>query len=122
MSGGREFRGTFARTGFPRRRSRRRGALFVRSSGASVHAREVDETNTVVLAVFASFHLVRSARPWSGGPGGAGFEAFLGGPPGGGPCGGGGGREPGFRARPRGGAAAGRRCDSCPALLGIAHG
>jgi hypothetical protein len=31
----------------------RRGALFVRSSGGRVHARKVDNKNTVVLAVFA---------------------------------------------------------------------
>src|SRR5260370_34368713 len=94
MSGGREFRGTFARTGFPRRRSRRRGALFVRSSGARVHAREVDETDTVVLAVFASFHLVRSARPWSGGAGGAAFGALCWGTPAGVWGGGGGASGP----------------------------
>src|SRR5260370_17661156 len=117
MSGGREFRGTFARTGFPRRRSRRRGALFVRSSGASVHAREVDETNTVVLAVFASFHLVRSARPWSGGPGEAAYEALCGGTPAGVFGGGGGGGPRGLGAR--GGRAAPARAPSpfCPPPL-----
>src|SRR6266851_5668388 len=80
-SGAGRFRLTFARKVLPKKRSRRPGALFGRWSGARIHGREVDELSTVVLAVFASFHLVRSARPWSGGPGEAAYEALCGSTP-----------------------------------------